>query len=129
MSVSRILIVEDERLLSKDLARSLDNLGYEIAGMFTTGEEALQAAGTTKPDLILMDIKLAGELDGIETARLIREHHDTAIVYLTGYSEKTDLFERAKATEPYGYLGKPLSHMDLHRTVEMALYKHEMERR
>ena len=104
--MSRVLIVEDEMILAKDLARSLKNLGYEITGMVTSAEEAIQEAEDSKPDLVLMDIKLTGEMDGIEAADQIGSRFDIPVVYLTGFAEK-DVLERAKKTEPYGYLGKP----------------------
>jgi PAS domain S-box-containing protein len=125
---SRILIVEDEVILSKDLERRLKAQGYEVVGKTDLGEEAVRIAEQTKPDLVLMDIKLSDEMDGIDAARLIRQRLDTAIVYLTGYSDRSDLFDRAKATDPYAYLSKPVSSLQLARTIEMALYKHQMER-
>ncbi len=126
--MSRILIVEDEILLAKSLARSLKNLGYEIVESVATGEDAVRKAEETQPDLILMDIKLEGEIDGIEASSLIRSRMDAAIVYLTAHTA-TDLFERAKFTEPHVYLTKPVSPQELGRTVEMALYMHEADKR
>ncbi len=125
---SRILVVEDEIILSKDLERRLKAQGYEVVGKTDSGEEAVRIAEETKPDLVLMDIKLSDEMDGIDAARRIRDQLDTAIVYLTGYSERSDLFDRAKATEPYAFVSKPISSLDLARTIAMALYKHQMER-
>jgi PAS domain S-box-containing protein len=119
----RILIFEDEILLAEDLAISLTNLGYEIAGIVSSAGNALQIVEDSKPDLVLIDIKLESEMDGIEAAEQIRKRLDTPVVYLTGYAEK-DILERAKVTEPYGYLAKPVSLTELRSTVETALYKH-----
>ncbi len=125
---ARILIVEDEIILAKSLARSLNNLGYEIAGMVSSAEEAVRMAEEAKPALVLMDIKLEGKIDGIEAAEQIRNRFDVPVVYLTGFAEK-DVLERAKKTEPYGYLGKPVTLLELRSTIETALYKHEADKR
>lgn len=128
MNPARILIVEDEILLAKDLARRLQGFGYEVVGTCSTGEDAVRAATEYRPHLVVMDIRLSGSMNGIEAARQIRSGEGPAIVYLTALTA-TDAFERAKATEPYGYLIKPVSPTDLRRTVEMALYRKEMENR
>ncbi len=125
---TRILICEDEIMLARDMARTLRCLGFEVAGTAATGAQAVRATQETKPDLILMDINLEGELDGIETAEQIRRCFDIPVVYLTAYAEK-DVLERAKKTEPYGYLSKPAGLSDLRSTVETALYKHEADKR
>ncbi len=125
---SRILICEDEGILAEDIAEILRSLGYKIAGIVTNGDAAVRAAEDTKPDLIIMDIKLAGEMDGIEAAAQIRSRRDIPLVYLTAYNEKTFL-ERAKRTQPYGYLGKPIGLSDLRSTVETALYRHRADKR
>ena len=125
---ARILICEDEIMLAKDMARTLNDLGFEVAGTAATGAEAVRVAEEANPDLILMDINLQGELDGIETAEQIRRHFDVPVVYLTAYAEK-DVLERAKKTEPYGFLSKPASLLDIRSTVETALYKHEADKR
>ena len=128
MGRSRILIAEDQKITAMHLKISLQGFGYEVVGTVSTGAEAIQRANETKPDLILMDIRLDGDLDGIETARAIRERHDIPIVYVTAYSDQ-DVMERAKLTGPFGYLLKPFSMEGLRTTIEMALYKHQMERR
>ncbi|MFC1836937.1 PAS domain S-box protein [Thermodesulfobacteriota bacterium] len=128
MGSSRILIIEDERVIACDLEDILTQAGHEVVGLIDSGEDAAETAEETRPDLALIDIKLRGKVDGIDAARAMRSRLDIAIVYITAYHDD-DLFERAKATQPYGYLSKPLSPHDLLRTVEMALYKHEMERR
>ena len=101
------------------MALTLRDLGYETAGMVATGEEAIRNAEEVRPDLILMDINLAGEIDGIEAVEQIRAQFDIPVVYLTAYAEK-DVFERAKRTEPYGYVGKPVGLLEFRCTVETA---------
>lgn len=128
MEKPRIMIVEDERMLSKSLERHLSDAGYEVAAVAKTGERAVKEARSTKPGLILMDIKLAGKMDGIQAAREIQSFHNAAIVYLTAHGEE-ELFQNAKLTGPYAYLTKPVSMHQLDRTIETALYKHEMESR
>ena len=122
-----ILVVEDESIVSKDIQMSLKRLGYSICGSGATGEEAIELARELKPDLILMDIMLKGKLNGIETAHIIRESIDVPIIYLTAYADESTL-SKAKITEPYGYINKPLQEIDLHTSIEMALYKHHKER-
>jgi PAS domain S-box-containing protein len=125
---ARILIVEDEILLAEDLAWSLESLGYEITGRVSSAGNALQIVEESNPDLVIIDINLESEIDGIEAAVRIRSRFDTPVVYLTGYAEK-DVLERAKVTEPYGYLAKPVSLMELRSTIETALYRHETDKR
>ena len=125
---ARILICEDELLVAKDVALTLRDLGYETAGMVATGEEAIRKAEEVRPDLILMDINLAGEIDGIEAVQQIRAQFDIPVVYLTAYAEK-DVFERAQQTEPDGYMGKPVRLLELRCTVETVLHKHQAYRR
>ena len=124
----RILIVEDERIVAKDIEASLINMGYKIAGIVSSGEEAVKKAKKEKPDLILMDIVLQGDIDGIEASRRIRLCYFIPIVYLTAYAD-VETLNRAKLTEPFGYIIKPFEDSDLHTTVEMALYKHKMEKK
>ncbi len=122
----RILIVEDEKIVAMDMRHNLLGMGYEVAAMAATGEEAVEAAVNEKPDLVLMDIFLAGKMNGIEAARLIQEHHDVPIVYVTAHSdEKT--FKEAKLTGPFGYVIKPFEDKDLRIAIEVALYKFRME--
>lgn len=124
----RILIVEDEVLTSSQLAEVLIDAGYGVVGPVASGEDAVRKGQETLPDLVLMDIRLKGRMDGIETASLLRAQIDVPIVYLTAHAEK-DLVERAKATEPYAYISKSVSPQSLISTVEMALYRHGMEKR
>jgi len=128
MDKARILVVEDESLLAEDIQERLKNLGYEVAAVAHSGEEALAGVAAAQPDLVLMDIRLKGKMDGIDTARVVRERFNLPVVYLTGEADTATL-ERAKATEPLGYLLKPIDEKRLHSTVEIALYKHKMDQR
>lgn len=125
---ARILIVEDESIVAKDIQAGLQGLGYTVVGMVATGEEALEQAATLRPDLVLMDIKLKGEMDGIETAHRLRASYPVPVVYLTAFTDDNTL-HRAKASEAFGYLLKPFEDRELRTTIEMALYKHTMERK
>jgi signal transduction histidine kinase len=124
----KILVVEDEAIVAKDIELSLRALGYEVLGIAVTGAAALQQAEEKKPDLVLMDIKLKGEIDGIATAERIRERFDLPVVFLTAFSDEGTL-QRAKVTEPFGYLLKPFEERELHTAIQIALYKHRTERR
>jgi PAS domain S-box-containing protein len=124
---ARILICEDEIVLAMDLADTLKELGYEVWKAVSTGEECVTIAGETKLDLILMDIKLKGEMDGIEAGEIIHARFDIPIIYLTAFTDE-GLVERARQTKPYGYLVKPYRSEELRTNIEMALFKHRMER-
>jgi diguanylate cyclase (GGDEF)-like protein/PAS domain S-box-containing protein len=126
--VTNLLIVEDEKIVARDLQSALEDLGYCVPAIANTGTIAIQKASELQPDLILMDIRLLGEMDGISTAQTIREQLDIPVVYLTAHSDESTL-ARAKLTHPYGYLIKPFEERELRAVVEVALYKHEMERR
>lgn len=126
MTEARILIVEDENIVALDIKNRLKNLGYAVAGWATTGQDAIDQAARTTPDLILMDIRLRGELDGITAAEQINAQLGIPVIYLTAYSDEATL-QRAKVTGPYGYLLKPFEDRDLHTTIAMALYRHKIE--
>jgi PAS domain S-box-containing protein len=128
MSQVRILVVEDESVVAKDIQWSLKSLGYTICGWASSGEEALEKVEALKPDLVLMDIVLKGGVDGVEAAEHIRTNFDIPVVYLTAYADEHTL-QRAKVTEPFGYILKPFEERELHTTIEVALYKHKTERR
>lgn len=123
-----MLIIEDQLLIAEDLANLLGESGHEIVAITDTGEQAVKLALETLPDLMLVDIQLRGAMDGIEAAQAIRAQTDAAIIYLTAHAE-TGLFNRAKETEPDGYLYKPVSPLELSRCVEIVLFKKDMERR
>ncbi len=115
-----ILIVEDEAIIAKDLQLTLERLGYRVAGTTASGEVAIEMACRHLPDLVLMDIVLKGQLDGIEAAAQIRESLGIPAIYLTAYADKATM-ERAKLTEPLGYLLKPFEERELYTVVEAAL--------
>jgi diguanylate cyclase (GGDEF)-like protein len=115
----RILVVEDERLIAADIAASLKHLGYALCGSAQDGATAVKLAEAERPDLVLMDIHLQGEMDGIDTAAQLRDA-GIPVVYLTAYADDSTL-ERARATQPYGYLLKPFNERELHAVVQVAL--------
>ena len=123
----RILVVEDEKITAMDIRERLKGLGYDAPLDVSTGEEAIQLSEELRPDLVLMDIVLRGKLDGVETADIIRERYRIPVVFLTAFSDDRTL-QRAKVTEPFGYILKPFEERELHTTIEMALYKHSMDR-
>ena len=112
MVQNKIMIVEDEVIVSADIRIKLEQLGYEVAPIVRYGEKVLDAARQVRPDLVLMDIKLKGEMDGIQAAEQIRADLNLPVVFLTAYSDSETL-SRAKATEPYAYLKKPVKLDDL----------------
>jgi two-component system response regulator LytT len=124
MSKTNVLVVEDESIVSKDIQHSLKKLGYLIAGAAVTGEKAIELARTEAPDIVLMDIMLKGEMNGIEAADIIRRELSIPVIFLTAYADEATL-AKAKVTEPYGYIIKPFKQIDLHTSIEMALYKHQ----
>jgi CheY-like chemotaxis protein len=126
MSKINVLVVEDESIVSKDIQHSLKKLGYNVVGASSTGEKAIELAGEERPDIILMDIMLKGDMNGIEAAERIKELYSIPIVFLTAYADESTL-SKAKITEPYGYILKPFKEIDLHTTIEMAVYKHGKE--
>jgi len=125
MKKMQILVVEDEQIVAADIRASLIRLGYEVCAMASSGEEAIKKTEVCRPDMVLMDIMLEGEMDGIEAASIISSRFDTPFIYLTAHADDKTL-ERAKMTGPFGYILKPFEDRDVHSTVEMALYKHKM---
>ncbi len=128
MSKTRILVVEDEAIVGMGIKQKLEDLGHKVLDIVFTGEDAVKRALETKPDIILMDIVLKGDMDGIEAASKIREHLDVPIIYLTAYSDE-DVLNRARITEPYGYILKPFKKSEVNANIEMALYKHAAEKK
>lgn len=128
MTGETILIVEDDGIIAAHLQDTLVKLGYAAPDPVATGEAALAALTISPPDLVLMDIQLAGALDGVATAQRIHETYDIPVVYLTAFSQDTQL-QQAKITAPYGYLVKPVPERELLATLEMTLYKHVLDRR
>jgi PAS domain S-box-containing protein len=128
MARARILVVEDDSIIAMELEDRLQRLDYDVLAVTASGEDAVVKASELRPDLVLMDIRLKGLMDGIVAALEIRAHFDIPVVYLTAYADDHTL-ERAKVTEPFGYIIKPFEERELHTTIEMALYKHEMEKK
>ena len=126
MSKTNVLVIEDESIVSKDIQMSLKKLGYNVVGAAATGEKAIELALETQPDVVLMDIMLKGEMNGIEAATEIRRQINIPVIYLTAYADEGTL-ARAKVTEPYGYIIKPFKEIDIHTSIEMAIYKHRKE--
>ncbi len=126
MEKKRIFIVEDENIVSLDMRKRLEKLGYEVPGIASSGEEAVAMVLESRPDLVLMDIKLSGKMDGVEAAAEILKTYAVPIVYITAYAENTTL-KRAKITEPFGYILKPFEERELHINIEIALYRHKTQ--
>jgi CheY-like chemotaxis protein len=127
MEKVKILVVEDEVIIAKDIQASLQKMGYNACTIVSSGEEAIKKAEEEHPDLVLMDIVLQGEMDGIEAASIIRSRFDIPIVYLTSYADE-ETIERAKNAEPHGYLIKPFEEERIHVTIDLALHKYKNEK-
>ena len=125
---TRILVVEDEILVARDLQDLLTEMGYEVPDIAGSGEEALGKIEALRPDLVLMDIRIRGDMDGIAVAEQVRRRYRIPVVYLTAYADDATV-QRAKITEPFGYVLKPFQDRELETTIEIALYKHAAERR
>ena len=121
-----ILVVEDESIVAKDIQVCLKKLGYDVIGVVDTGEQAVELATESKPDLVMMDIMLKGDMSGIQAAEAIRKSNDIPVIFLTAYTDK-DTVNKAKETEPYGYIIKPFKEIDIQTAIEIALYKHGRE--
>ena len=121
-----ILVVEDESIVSKDIQNTLTKLGYQVVGAASTGEKALSIVKSETPNIVLMDIMLKGDMNGIETAKNIKANHNIPVIFLTAYADEATL-NKAKLAEPYGYIIKPFKEQDLQATIEMALYKCEKD--
>jgi signal transduction histidine kinase len=128
MNAATLLIVEDQAVVAADLADRLTRSGYRICATAASGEEALQLAREHRPNLALMDIRLQGQIDGIETARTLRMELDVPVIFLSSHADDATV-ARAKAVEPYGFLTKPFDEHDLRLNVEVALHKHEGDRK
>lgn len=128
MKKAKILVVEDQNIVALNIRNKLVNLGYTVPGTASTVEEAIKKATLTNADLVLMDIMLKGEKDGIEAAREIKKQLKIPVLYLTAYTDDETL-ARAKTTEPAGYISKPFKEEDLYISIEMALHKQRIERK
>ena len=127
MAKTSVLVVEDESIVAKDIQQSLIKLGYNVVGTASTGEKALALANELRPDIILMDIMLKGPMSGIDASAEIKKDLSIPVIFLTAYADESTL-SKAKVTEPYGYIIKPFKEIDLHTSIEMALYKHSKEK-
>jgi len=125
--MNAVMVVEDEQLIAQDIADTLTKLGYAVTGMVASAEECVESAEARRPDLVLMDIHLQGEVDGIEAARLLRERFDIPVVFLSAYADEGTV-ARAKTTAPLGYLLKPFRKSELRSAVEVGLFRHQLER-
>jgi PAS domain S-box-containing protein len=132
---SKILVVEDERITAEDIKCGLESAGYLVPAMVSSGKEAIEKAGKLRPDLVLMDIKLKGKMDGIEAASQIKLRYNIPVIYLTAYSDEYTV-KRAEITEPSGYIikdetglvKKPFSESELHTAIEITLHRHNIEK-
>lgn len=120
---ARVLVVEDESIVAMGIKHKLQNLGHSVVDMVATGEDAIKSARENHPEIILMDIVLKGEIDGIEATQIIRKKQDIPVIYLTAYADE-EMLSRAKVTEPYGYIIKPFKSSEINANIEMAIYKH-----
>ena len=126
MANLKILIVEDESIVAKDIQYSLIKLGYTVCGIASNAEKAIELATTESPDMVLMDIMLKGDINGIDAAITLRQDLALPVIFITAYSDITTL-EKAKIAEPYGYILKPFKEIDIQITIEVAVYKHAKE--
>ncbi|VVB87383.1 Chemotaxis response regulator protein-glutamate methylesterase [uncultured archaeon] len=127
MNNIKILLVEDEAIVAMDIKSRMENLGYIIPAIASTGEDAIKMAAETCPGLVLMDIDLGDGIDGVEAAEQIHKRIDIPIIYLTAYADEKTL-SRAKITKPFGYILKPFEERELQCVIEIAIYKHHIER-
>lgn len=123
---ANIVVVEDESIVAMDIQRRLEQMGHSVSGVYARGEDAVEEIGQHEVDLILMDIRLAGSIDGIETARRIHEIHDLPVLFLTAYADDETLL-RARDTGPAAYLVKPVQDRELRSMIEIAIYRHYLE--
>lgn len=123
----KILIVEDEMIIAANISLQLTSLGYEVTGIIPRGEEALIQIKQQQPDIVLLDINLKGEIDGIETALIMQEDYNIPIIYLTANADDKN-FNRAKATNPYAFISKPFKKLDLQRAIELTANHLQLEK-
>lgn len=121
-----VYIVEDESIVAKDIQNSLKKLGYNVLGISNNGEDALKNISELEPDIVLMDIMIKGSMTGIDVAEKVKQEYSIPVIFLTAYADESTL-SKAKITEPYGYILKPFKEVDLHSTIEMAIYKHKKD--
>jgi AmiR/NasT family two-component response regulator len=124
---ARILVVEDQRIIALDLATTIKRVGHEAIGIETKGERAIKAVEALHPDLVFMDISLAGEIDGIEAARIIHEQFRVPVIYISGNHDSVTI-EKSKTTNAYGYLVKPVEDCDISTIINTAIYRFDAEK-
>jgi PAS domain S-box-containing protein len=127
MGSAKVLVVDDERLVALDLSQTIGRFGFEVIGIASNGDEAVEMVAKLKPDIVLLDIFIGGNLDGVEVASKIREETDIPFIFVTASSDSAT-FERAKLTQPYGYIIKPFEEHAVYAAIETALYKSQAER-
>ena len=120
--MANILVVEDEKIVAADIASTLEGLGYSVPGVVSSGEEAVRRVGELHPDLVLMDIVLGGQMDGVQAARLLRQRFSIPVVFLTAFADG-DSLNRARASEPFGYIVKPFTKATLEEKVQKIMQK------
>lgn len=128
MESARVLVVEDEKILALGMKQKLEKMGHIVVDMVDKGEKAVISAQKYLPEIILMDIVLKGDMDGIEAAQIIRKEMKIPIIYLTAYADE-EVIKRARITEPYAYIVKPYRYNDLNANIQMALYKHRLSQK
>ncbi len=126
MGKIKVVVVEDESIVAKDIQNSLKNMGYGVPAVVSSGEKAIEAVHKFRPDLVLMDIMLKGEMSGIEAAKIIKDRFDIPVIFLTAYADE-DTLDKAKPSVPYGYVIKPFKEKELETTIEMAINKHKQD--
>ena len=127
MSRKTLVVVEDEVLVARDIKARLTRMGYEVLATASRGEEAVEKVLRLRPDLVLMDINIIGEMDGVDAAINIHVQYDVPVIFCTAYSNRETL-ERAQVAGPYGYVLKPFNNRELEINIEIALYKHAVEK-
>ncbi len=128
MTNAKILVVEDEKITAEHIKLGVESANYEVVGIVSSGESAIKMVEENQVDLVLMDIQLKGEMDGIDAADEIRDRFGIPVIFLTAYSDEITV-QRAKITEPSGYIKKPFVESELHTAIEITLYRHRTEKR
>ncbi len=124
--MSKILVVDDEAIITMQLERRLSAMGYSVAGMAASGEDAVEKARLFRPDLVLMDIVMPGKMNGIEAAKIITRELDIPVVFITAYADD-GIIEQAKSARPYGYIVKPFNELEIKAAIEVALFRKAIE--
>jgi len=127
MESPKILILEDEFIVAEDMAIQLGKAGFRISGIFDNGKDTLESFSSDTPDIVLIDINIQGDIDGIQTAEKIQEHSSVPLIFITAYSGSV-YFERAKKVKPHAYLVKPFNHLNLFTSIELALFNYQASR-